>query len=368
MIKKITLVILVLTFSFSAWAQPCSVRFTSITENTNNSTCNYKDFDFTLTGGTPQSYKWYYGDGNNCTCNKPKNFYTANDTFTLIGIVYDANGCADSVFKEVIIQCDNPCDLSEIAVYSADTLSYTCNEIEFNAIVSQNTETLTWYFGDGDSSNNAFDVHEYAQNGEYNVSIIVKDIIGCADTALLTININCEEEEPCVFKITSIDTSSGTDCLSKNFKINTNETIQYSRVSMGDGNLIINQSNFTYQYPDTGQYTVTAFVQNNKGCKDSMNIDIAVTCPQENTNINQALHESVLMQYLPLQQQLKISTHYQCEVVIINNLGTQVIKQNYNTGDHTINLQALQSGFYMIYYKNELGNVTIKKIIHSIVP
>ncbi len=366
--KKITLILLFLTFSFSAWAQPCSVRFTSITENTTNSTCNYKDFDFTLSGGTPQSYKWYYGDGNNCTCNKPKNFYTTNDTFTLIGIVYDANGCADSVFKQVIIQCDNPCDLSEIGIYSADTLSYSCNEMEFNAIVSQNTETLTWYFGDGDSSNNAFEVHDYAENGEYEVFVVVKDAIGCADTAQFTININCEVEDTCAFRITSIDTSSGSDCLTKIFKLKTNEPIQSSIVSMGDGNSLINQSNFSYQYPDTGKYTVIAFAQNNKGCKDSMNIEIAVVCPKENTNISDAQIESMLVQHLPQVQQLNINSFHPCEVIILNSYGGKVLQQNFDKGVHTIDLHSLQSGFYVVYYKNYNGIVTKKKIIHSIVP
>jgi PKD repeat protein len=368
MIKKITLVLLFFSYTFSAWAQPCSVRFTSLTENTTNSTCNYKDFDFTLTGGTPQSYKWYYGDGNNCTCNKPKNFYTANDTFTLIGIVYDANGCADSVFKQVIIQCDNPCDLSEIGIYSADTLSYSCNEMEFNAIVSQNTETLTWYFGDGDSSNNAFEVHEYSENGEYEVFVIVKDDIGCADTAQFTVNINCEKEEPCTFKLSSIDTSSGNDCLTKNFILKSNETIQSSIVSMGDGNSLINQSNFSYKYNDTGKFTVKAIALNNKGCKDSMSIKIAVACPKENTNITDASMESILVQHLPQLQQLNISTFYQCEVTILNSFGGKVLQQTFDKGVHTMDLQSLQSGFYVVYYKNYDGIVTKKKIIHSIVP
>jgi PKD repeat protein len=367
MIKKITLVLLFFSYTFSAWAQPCSVRFASITENSTKSTCNYKAFDFTLTGGTPQSYKWYYGDGNNCTCNKPKNFYTANDTFTLIGIVYDANGCADSVFKQVIIQCDNPCDLSEIGIYSADTLSYSCNEMEFNAIVSQNTEKLTWYFGDGDSSNNAFEVHEYTENGDYEVFVIVKDDIGCADTAQFTVNINCAKEDTCAFKITSIDTSSGSDCLTKNFKLKTNETIQSSIVSMGDGNSLINQSNFSYKYNDTGKFKVKAIALNNKGCKDSMSINIAVACPKENTNITDAAIESMLVQHLPQFQQLKISTLYQCEVTILNSFGGKVLQQNFDKGVHTVDLYSLQSGFYVVYYKNEKGIVTKKKIIHSIV-
>ena len=368
MIKKITLVLLFFSYTFSAWAQPCSVRFTSLTENTTNSTCNYKDFDFTLTGGTPQSYKWYYGDGNNCTCKKPKNFYTANDTFTIIGIVYDANGCADSVFKQVIIKCDNPCDLSEIGIYSADTLSYSCNEMEFNAIVSQNTETLTWYFGDGDSSNNAFEVHEYAENGEYEVFVIVKDDIGCADTAQITVNINCEKKDTCAFKITSIDTSSGSDCLTKNFKLKTNETIQSSIVSMGDGNSLINQSNFSYKYNDTGKFTVKAIALNNKGCKDSITINIAVACPKENTNITDASIESMLVQHLPQFQQLSISSFSQCEVTILNSFGGKVLQQTFDKGVHTFDLHSLQSGFYVVYYKNEKGIVTKKKIIHSIVP
>jgi hypothetical protein len=67
-------------------------------------------------------------------------------------------------------------------------------------------------------------------------------------------------------------------------------------------------------------------------------------------------------------QQLKISTLYQCEVTILNSFGGKVLQQNFDKGVHTVDLYSLQSGFYVVYYKNEKGIVTKKKIIHSIVP
>ena len=137
---------------------------------------------------------------------------------------------------------------------------------------------------------------------------------------------------------------------------------------MGDGNSLINQSNFSYQYPDTGKYTVIAFAQNNKGCKDSMNIEIAVVCPKENTNISDAQIESMLVQHLPQVQQLNINSFHPCEVIILNSYGGKVLQQNFDKGVHTIDLHSLQSGFYVVYYKNYNGIVTKKKIIHSIVP
>jgi hypothetical protein len=137
---------------------------------------------------------------------------------------------------------------------------------------------------------------------------------------------------------------------------------------MGDGNSLINQSNFSYKYNDTGKFTVKAIALNNKGCKDSMSIKIAVACPKENTNITDASIESILVQHLHQFQQLSISSFSQCEVTILNSFGGRVLQQTFDKGVHSMDLHSLQSGFYVVYYKNEKGIVTKKKIIHSIVP
>jgi hypothetical protein len=76
----------------------------------------------------------------------------------------------------------------------------------------------------------------------------------------------------------------------------------------------------------------------------------------------------MLVKHLPQLQQLSISSFSQCEVTILNSFGGKVLQQTFDKGIHTMDLQSLQSGFYVVYYKNEKGIVTKKKIIHSIVP
>ncbi|MGM0565769.1 MAG: C25 family cysteine peptidase [Bacteroidota bacterium] len=64
------------------------------------------------------------------------------------------------------------------AVAEAEKL-YTCNgEIAFKSNSYYNPETLTWHFGDGATSQETNPVHEYTQNGSYQVQLIATNRFG----------------------------------------------------------------------------------------------------------------------------------------------------------------------------------------------
>src|SRR5690606_23661987 len=131
---------------------PCDLQITEIKLDSNQSTCNYKVIEYTLSGGQAASYYWEYGDGENCTCLHPKHFYTQNGNFDVCAVITDTSGCKDTLCQSVEVNCSNPCDLSEIGIHSVDTLSFTCSEVEFITITSSNARYIKWDFGDGDSS------------------------------------------------------------------------------------------------------------------------------------------------------------------------------------------------------------------------
>jgi PKD repeat protein len=350
MVKIYTLFFFIILFNLKTWAQPCLVKFSGLSIDTTISTCNYKEFNYNLTGGTPQSFKWFYGDGNWCTCNKVKNFYKKNDTFQLIGIVYDANGCSDSVFQDVIVKCDNPCDLSDIAIYSIDTLYYECNEVEFYANVSQSTKELTWDFGDGETSNNKFDVHLYAANGNFDSRLIIKDSIGCADTLDFSVEIDCDdiiEPEPCDFRITLLDTNFTSNCKEKRLTVEANHLIKTIRWWTNDSGYFNGTSTQIIRYSDTGIFSTCVLITDSLGCKDSLCLDVNIKCIQTPVSILNSLYSKLHIYPNPAQDLLSISQNIDCSYIITNSIGQLMLSGNL-INHPNIDISMLKNGMYFI--------------------
>jgi hypothetical protein len=355
MVKIYTLFFFIILFNLKTWAQPCLVKFSGLSIDTTISTCNYKEFNYNLTGGTPQSFKWFYGDGNWCTCNKVKNFYKKNDTFQLIGIVYDANGCSDSVFQDVIVKCDNPCDLSDIAIYSIDTLYYECNEVEFYANVSQSTKELTWDFGDGETSNNKFDVHLYAANGNFDSRLIIKDSIGCADTLDFSVEIDCDdiiEPEPCDFRITLLDTNFTSNCKEKRLTVEAIHLIKTIRWWTNDSGYFNGTTTQLIRYSDTGIFSTCVMITDSLGCKDSTCLDVRVNCPNLATSILNADFSLPLIYPNPVQNILNVIYTEPCQYFIINDLG-QVVLSGKSITNNEIDVSILRKGVYQLKLKDK---------------
>lgn len=271
-------------------AQPCLVRFTSLSVNQTYSTCNYKEFKYTLSDPNYKGFQWFYGDGNGCTCFKPKHFYTKNDSFKLIGIVTDSNGCKDTVLMSVLVNCANPCTLSPIGVHSADTLSYACNEIEFSARVSDNTKTATWFFGDKDSAEDVFAVHTYRKKGTYKAYIIAKDSLNCADTAHFDINILCDTDTNavnCSFKLLKIDSLATGKCLDKQLKASSNHGFKEIYWQMDNGAKLRGGGVQNFKFSDSGWHSICVWATDSLLCEDSLCVNWYLQCPSQKVGVSE---------------------------------------------------------------------------------
>lgn len=285
--NKITFLLFFIAFTYVSEAQPpCLVQFSSVNIDSTASNCNYKQLKYTTTGGTIQSYKWTYGDGNSCTCSKPKHFYTQNGTFKVCGYITDNNGCIDSICTKVTVNCNNPCQLSEIGIQSADTLSYSCNEMEFNALVSKNTKKSRWYFGDGDSSVNLYEVHTYNQNGTYQAKLIIYDSIGCSDTANFEIAIQCSNEpQKCTFELQNLIVENTSNCKTKLLKLSANKFIESVKWTYNNTSVLNDSTQFRITFSDTGFYQICAIAKDTGNCYDTLCVATKVTCTNQNNSI-----------------------------------------------------------------------------------
>lgn len=353
--KKSCLSILVfLFFGCNVFAQ-CTLELNSITLDTAASTCNHLFFKYQASGGTPTSFFWDYGDGNSCTCLHPKNVYNRNGTFQLCGRIKDANGCADSLCVTVNVFCPNPCTLSEIGIFSYDSLSYSCREYEFITITSQNAKKINWDFGDGDSANTKYTLHTFKSNGTFKVRLTIQDSIGCADTAEMMVGVNCPPDpQPCTFNISKLDTASGMDCKSKNFTLSANKTPKTVHWDFGDSSTWNGGKTTSHSYIDTGLYKVCAIATDSADCKDTMCQWVKVSCPSMHVSVN--AHSIATLQLYP-NPVVGTLTVLSSDVYIyaIYDAAMRKVASGYlREGTNTIDFTQLSSGVYTMQVQNSV--------------
>lgn len=147
---------------------PCSATFIYTTSGLTASFTN------TATGpGVITNYAWNFGDGNNSNLPNPVHTYATTGWYNVCltiyginnGLTYTCTWC-DSIY---VVGGGNPCN-----GISFNTVQ-TGNIATFNAIVpaGYTISTYFWTFGDGGNSNVASPVHTYANNGWYNVCMVI---------------------------------------------------------------------------------------------------------------------------------------------------------------------------------------------------
>jgi len=346
---------LLLILSGQAFAQPpCQLSLDSIQLDMSNSTCNYLQFKYKVSGGTPTAYSWTYGDGNGCSCIKPKHFYTANGSYQVCGRIQDANGCADSLCATFIVNCSDPCDLSEIGIFSLDTLSYSCNEMEFITITSTNARKIRWDFGDGDTSDSKYVVHTYTSKGQYKVRLIVQDSIACADTADLTVDITCSLTEPCSMQIQSVDTAGGANCKTKRFTLFTTKPYQFVYWNYGDGSLDTGMRIRTKVYADTGVFNLCVIAEDSFQCRDTLCRPIRVSCPNtaslsETDFANNRIYPS------PFSRELNLVLALPGTIQLFDTGMKMLMSKDSEAGLSTLDLSFLRAGIYLLCIENAQG-------------
>jgi PKD repeat protein len=125
-------------------------------------------------GVAPYSFSWSNGSVASSISNINNGVYTL--------VVTDANNCKDTSYLAV----NAVSGLSVNFSVTADTLlPVSTSTVGFNNYSNAYT-SLSWDFGDGNTSASFSPVHSYTVPGIYNISLIASDSI-CADTALASV-------------------------------------------------------------------------------------------------------------------------------------------------------------------------------------
>ncbi len=216
-------------------------------------------------GGVPiTSWFWDFGDGNTSTEQNPGHIYTSSGTYNVSLTVNDASNCPDYLVKPVYVS-PLPMAHFEHTITGCDTVHFTDLSTDID------TTIVAWYWnfddpasGYNNISTNQHPVHVFHNAGDYDVSLIVTNALGCQDTVNQTVSIYRPEA----------DFSMSNDSSCMNIEVYfTDESETYGDVTVswlwefGDGQTST-APNPSHSYNDYGVFDVSLTITTAYGCSD----------------------------------------------------------------------------------------------------
>lgn len=223
--------------------------------------CVGTDVPFTNTSTNAFKFSWTFGDGGIDTVNSdPMHKYATIGIFNTQLIVTDTLGCKDTT-AQIPVSTTKP-----IASFTASDSMSVCPPliVYFDGTGSTRQRTYNWDFDDGTSAGfKSTNTVVYNAVKEYRVRLIVRDSIGCEDTAYKTVQVLGYAG---AFDYTPIE---GCAPLTVNFSSKVKGSVPTMIWDFGDGNTMLGsqqQLNVTYTYTKPGMYLPRMIFNNNIGC------------------------------------------------------------------------------------------------------
>lgn len=205
---------------------------------------------------------WDFGDGSSSIQQNPSHTYTNYGNYNVQLIVTNASGCTDTIKKTSYIQIARP-SISFPFMPVEGCIPYTLNAFAGIATGDAVTSYL-WDFGDGNTSNLPNPSNIYPNQGRYTVKLTITTSTGCIETYTLANAVTVGRKPVIDF----IATPNPVCAFQKVFFNDlTNEADEWLWL-FGDGGTSTFK-NPTYQYSDTGKFTVS-LIAKNSGCRDSV--------------------------------------------------------------------------------------------------
>ncbi len=216
--------------------------------------------------GTPTSWLWNFGNGVTSTQRNPLYTYTSAGNYNVSLSITNALSCND----------DSVLNYS-ITVLPTPTANITANNtnscqapffVNFSSNASVGTTSYVWDFGDGGFSNTPNPSYSYAAPGNYTVTLIVTNNLGCSDTFS---NNNFIRIEPTIvnFGADSLQGCAPLNICFRDSSVSLDPIIN-RQWDFGDPASGINNSstlqNPCHLFQNVGNYTVTLTVTTQGGC------------------------------------------------------------------------------------------------------
>lgn len=212
---------------------------------------------------------WDFGDGTTSTVQNPNHMYATDGTYTVSLTATDVNGCTFTTVKTDYIKLEHP------QANFTSNAAITCppQQVRFrDASVPDTTISWRWDFGDGSpvsTSQNPRHTY-YSSPDTFDVSLIVTNIFGCADTVVKPQHVINYEPPNASFTI-----SDSSACVPENIVVASTSTANTNGAAIsgyfwdfgtGSGP---NSPTASFNYTTAGTYTLSLEVTDANGCKDT---------------------------------------------------------------------------------------------------
>lgn len=213
-----------------------------------------------IPGVQPAVWNWSFGDGGQSSFPNPIHTYQNPGLYNVTLISSAQVGCEDTVTLPIVVP---PIPNADFAV---DTLCGLAKTFSDQSTIATPGGIVSWFwdFGDNTTDTNQNPTHIYNTPGNFNVTLVIQDSVGCSDTITKPISVNAI---PVAGFITQ-NVCAGQNMPFQNTSNIFGGGLMQHAWSFGNGATSVQTSPW-YQYPTSGTYTVQLVVTGPGGCKDT---------------------------------------------------------------------------------------------------
>jgi len=226
---------------------------------------------------TPRSimnYTWDFGDGNTSYLKDPIHQYGDDGNYTVSLTITDDDGAMNATMKTVSVSNVAPISsftFSPLNPTAMDTINFTDNSTDQDGTIVN----WTWDFGDGNTSFLQNPMHQYDDNGTYDVTLTVTDDDGDFNTMIISVNV-VALSPIALFTYTPFNVSTDDLIYFMDNSTDPDGAIVNWTWDFGDGNNSYIQHPL-HQYGDNGTYDVTLTVTDDDGLMNSTILTLNVS-------------------------------------------------------------------------------------------
>ena len=255
-----------------------AIRVSSIQANyttTFSSSCAPMLVNFVDQSNHAISWRWRFGDGMTSTARNPLKIYNNSGGFDVSLLVANNEGCKDTLTLNNDIFVPGPItnfSVSDSAVCGISPVQFTDS--------STNAAQWSWFFGDGNTSNQQSPAHTYTTPGAYSITLTTTDSLGCNGFFTWPKTLEMNYAPTANFQI-----KDSVGCAPLEVELTCQSTNANKwEWNVGNGS-VYKDSSLSYTVRNAGTYSILLIVENEAGCSDSVGFDSLVVLHTRNSSI-----------------------------------------------------------------------------------
>ncbi|MFN0203439.1 MAG: PKD domain-containing protein [Bacteroidia bacterium] len=242
----------------------------------------------TVAGGAIIGTNWNFADANsgfqnNSNLPSPSHVFTSNGTFPVQLVVTSNNGCIDSITTQVTVSA-----VPNASFTATDVCFGGTNQFVSTSTIAQgnNLTSQAWNFGNSQQGSGQTTSHNYANYGDYVVTLTATSDNGCVDSAKKTIFVHPNPVSNFTFDVNCWQIGTpfiATPTVPAYQQYNQVTSYAWDFGDMISGNNTSVQANPFHLFSTAGTFNVNLQVTTNKGCTHNTIIPVLVL-PQPAAN------------------------------------------------------------------------------------